>query len=451
MFDPSVISQIPDSAPNPIAAKAEGFKLADLINTEQLNQLRLNQVKTEQGDQLKMKDILSREDLSTPQGISKAASALTKAGLPEQGMKLMGTAQQYQTGAVEQETAKLQLAAKQTDILAGALDDVYGQLDKLQKAGATPEMLDMRAAQLGGEAIKRLRQQQPDFAQYLDRFSSDPKNLTFAGIKQAETQSNRYQQAMKEKLAERGIEVKEKAEAETERKNKANEALKAAANSDPDPKIGAIYSAMADAGVSFPPGMKSAKVQRETIKGLIAAHPDESPMEIVDRVRSGGLGLAEAKTETTKLAAQKASIDRVERSIADKGGFLDQAESAVKEVDLSKVKSLGKLSNWSKEQMSDPALANYHTRITELRAEYALVLSKGGQITDAARTESEKVIPDYVTPEQFGRIRQAIEQGIQTSRKAIDESLADSTGKKDKPEAAPAKKLTYDPSTGTFK
>jgi hypothetical protein len=445
-FDPSIISQIPDYAPDPAGARAQGFKLADLVNTEQLNKLRVNQVQTEQNEQMQMKEILKKEDLSTPQGITKAAQSLTRAGLPQQGMKLMGTAQQYQTGQIEQETEKLKLASQQTDVIAGALDDVYGQLDKLREAGATPEMLDLRAAQLGGEAIKRLRQQQPEFSPFLDRFASDPKNLTFAGIKQAEAQSNRHQQQIKEMLAQRGLDIKQAAEEETERKNRANEALRAAANSDPDPKVRAIYGAMADAGVSFPPGMKSVKAQRETIAGLIAAHPNETPMEIVDRVRSGSLGLQAAKTETTSLAKQKAQIDRVERSIVDPGGFLDQAEAAVKEVDLNKVRALGKLSTWSKEALSDPALANYHTRITELRAEYAIVLSKGGQVTNEARNEAEKVIPDYLTPAQFVRIRQAVEQGISASKKGVEGSLAESTGKPKE-----AKTLTYDPATGTFK
>jgi hypothetical protein len=222
-FDPSVISQIPDSGPNPVEARAQGFKLADLINTEQLNKLRLNQVQTEQSDQLKMKETLKPFDLSKPEEITKAAQALSKAGLPQQAMKLMGTAQEYQTGQADAALKQLQVAKGQNNIIAGALDDVYGQLQKLQEAGATPEMLDLRAAQLGGDAIKRLRQQQPEFSTFLDRFASDPKNLTFGGIKQAENASNVHQQKLKDMIAERGVKVKEASEEEKERHDRAME------------------------------------------------------------------------------------------------------------------------------------------------------------------------------------------------------------------------------------
>lgn len=431
-FDPSVIGNIPDSAPNPVGAMAQGFKLADLVNTEQLDRLRVNQVKTEQDESLKMKELLKTEDLSTPQGITKAAQKLTSSGLAEKGMKLMFLAQQYQTGAIEQEQEKLKLASQQADVLAGALDNVYGQLEQFRTSNpklATPEMLDMMAARLAGPAMKELEQQYPELKQYIDRFAQNPQNLTYSGIKSAEAATNRGQAMLKERLAERAQATKEASEAEKERENKEKDHIRSLQNSESDPKIKAVYGAMADAGVSFPPGMKSVKAQRTTIEGLLAKHPDDSPEQIVERVRSGELGLKAAGAETTALAKQKANLDRIEKSIVNPGGFLDQAEAAVKEVDLNKVKSLGKLSSWSREQMSDPALANYHTRITELRAEYAIVLSKGGQVTNEARNEAEKVVPDYLTPAQFARIRQAIEQGISASTKAVDESLGEATGK----------------------
>jgi len=136
------------------------------------------------------------------------------------------------------------------------------------------------------------------------------------------------------------------------------------------------------------------------------------------------------KTEATVLGRREAAILPVEQSITKPGGFLDQAESAVNSVNLPKLKAAGKFESWSKDQESDPDLTRYRAAVAELRAEYAVVLSKGGQVTDAARHESEKVIPDLITPAQFKSIKQVVQQGISASKTGVESSLDDVTHRK---------------------
>jgi hypothetical protein len=187
-------------------------------------------------------------------------------------------------------------------------------------------------------------------------------------------------------------------------------------------------------GVTLPQGLRSKQVLNQTLEGLIRKYPNLSSDEIADQVKSGTIEMGVAKTEGSVLGRREAAILPVEKSITKPGGFLDQAEKAVNSVDFSKLKAAGSFEKWGKDQLSDPDLSRYKAAVAELRAEYSIVLSKGGQVTDAARHESEKVIPDLITKEQFQTIRQVVKQGIEASKGGVEESIAGVTGK---PAAAP--------------
>lgn len=188
-----------------------------------------------------------------------------------------------------------------------------------------------------------------------------------------------------------------------------------------------LQSELTIQGVALPQGMRSAKTLNSTLNNLAELHPDKSPEELVSMIRTGQLDMKVDSTEAQKLAVRAASIAPVEKSIVDKGGFLDQAEKAVSDINFSDLKAAGKFENWKKEQTSDPKLSAYKTRVTELRQEYSIVLAKGGLTSDASRAEAEKVVPDIITPKQFGEIKKAITQGIETAKKGVDASIDDVT------------------------
>lgn len=195
------------------------------------------------------------------------------------------------------------------------------------------------------------------------------------------------------------------------------------------PESGSLLAAMSERGVSLPAGMRSKAQQIATLNGLIERNPDKSVDEIADGIKSGQLSFGAAKTEASVLGRREAAILPVEKSIIKPGGFLDQAEKAVNDVDLPKLKAAGAFETWGRDQESDPKLTTYRAAIAELRAEYALVLSKGGQVTDAARHESAKVIPDLITKDQFKSVRKIVTQGIEASKGGVEESIGGVTGK----------------------
>jgi hypothetical protein len=204
------------------------------------------------------------------------------------------------------------------------------------------------------------------------------------------------------------------------------------------PQSGDLLAALTEKGVTLPQGLRSRQVLQQTLQGLIARNPGKSVDEIADQVKSGALTMGTEKTEASVLGRREAAILPVEKSITKPGGFLEQAEKAVDSVDFSKLKAAGSFEKWTKDQESDPDLSRYKAAVAELRAEYSIVLSKGGQVTDAARHEAEKVIPDLITKDQFKSIKQVVLQGIEASKSGVEESIQGVTGGKPSAPAAPA-------------
>jgi hypothetical protein len=191
-----------------------------------------------------------------------------------------------------------------------------------------------------------------------------------------------------------------------------------------------LRASLAEMGVSFPSGMRSVQAQNNLLSSLVEKHPDASPDDIAKLVRSGAINMKVEQTEGGVLGRREAAILPVEQSIIKEGGFLDQAEAAVNAVDFPKLKAAGSFDKWGKDQLSDPKLTAYKAAVAELRAEYSIVLSKGGQVTDAARHEAEKVIPDLITKEQFKSIRKTVKQGIESSKAGVEDSISNLEGGK---------------------
>ncbi len=127
-FDPSVLSQISDAAPDPVGARAKAYTLADLMDKEQLNKLTLHREQQEQGDIDKTRAVLKGQDISTPEGLMKASQALSKAGLPQQAMGLMKEANSARSQQQQLDEGQLQLLSMQADLIGPAALQVKGIL-----------------------------------------------------------------------------------------------------------------------------------------------------------------------------------------------------------------------------------------------------------------------------------------------------------------------------------
>lgn len=138
-FDPSIISQIPDFAPNPMRQKENAYRLADLIDTQQLNRLKLNSAKATQVDQEKTKTILKDADYSTPEGVTKTAEKLSRAGLSDQAMDFMKVMQGLQSSKGELQKQQYELMSVKNDMIGNATAALVNEFDMLTQRGVPPQ------------------------------------------------------------------------------------------------------------------------------------------------------------------------------------------------------------------------------------------------------------------------------------------------------------------------
>jgi hypothetical protein len=460
-FDPSAIQDI-GTQPDYGGAMAKGFQLKDLIDQNQMSQLRLNSLKSEQSDNAKAKSILSTSDLQTEKGLAEASEKLTKAGLPEKAMDLRKYGQSVTSGELDIQKQKVQLHVEAQSLITDKVDGLWAAATQMKEAktpdgrpkytdasinafisGQIPGMLnDIQTSDLPDQVKKTALS---GIAPVLQKSGSQ---ITYDQLTQFEqaTKSGRDQliQHQQQLLGQRKEATSERTEAERERHDQRMEDLTATNPNRAAPSAGSgdLLAALTAKGVTLPQGLRSKQVLMQTLDGLKRKYPNLSDDEIADQVKSGAIEMGVSKTEGSVLGRREAAILPVEKSITKPGGFLDQAEKAVNAVDFSKLKAAGAFEKWGKDQLSDPALSRYKAAVAELRAEYSIVLSKGGQVTDAARHESEKVIPDLITKEQFQTIKQVVKQGIEASKGGVEESIAGVTGGKQP--AADTKTVNWD-------
>ena len=137
-FDPSIISQIPDFAGNPVAAKEQGLRLADMQTTQAQNALTLKQNQQAAGEKQRAQEILRGSKLDTPQDVTKAAEKLNNAGLHDEAAQFMKTMQSLQAGKGDLTLQQYQIQAAKADILGGATSSLVGQFDQQIQKGVDP-------------------------------------------------------------------------------------------------------------------------------------------------------------------------------------------------------------------------------------------------------------------------------------------------------------------------
>lgn len=459
-FDPSVISQIGEQ-PDFGAAIGKGFQLKDLANQTALSNIATRKAAKDQ-EQSEFLSGLSKEyDITKPDQASKAASRASKAGYPDLATGVLKQSQSLQLGQAQIDEIRFQTGLQaQTRIdegVQGVLAAVNAQTSGPDgKPLLTPqgtEKYDSKtkdAMTLAG-VLKMKRDLEDDETMSpearkmamaeVNKYLASGQPITYDGINQVARSTKVGREAFDKEVDRRNkmseISNREATLQERRRHDLVTEATTAKKSSPAEslsPQAQTLYDELVARDPSF--------LSRISAKGI-----EERNKVIEDWAKQGRTadqiigaraGTAATKTEASVLGRREAAILPVEQSITKPGGFLDQAEAAVNSVNLPKLKAAGKFESWGKDQMSDPDLTRYRAAVAELRAEYAVVLSKGGQVTDAARHESEKVIPDLITPAQFKSIKQVVQQGIQASKTGVESSLSGVTSRPEKTQAGPA-------------
>jgi hypothetical protein len=201
-FDPSIISQIPDMAPNPIKAKADAYTLSNLADTNTLNKMKLSEAKQQQGDEERYKQILKGSDWSTDEGATKTAEKLTQEGLPERAVQFMKERQGIESGALDIQKKKLEIAENQQDAIVSTMDVVISKVKKYKEdnPNATAAMLDAKTQEYIVPAMEQLARERPDVAPAVDQYRKSTGALTYDGLFTAEAKAKKGQELLKQHL-----------------------------------------------------------------------------------------------------------------------------------------------------------------------------------------------------------------------------------------------------------
>lgn len=195
-FDPSIISAIPDMAPNPIQAKKDAYTLASQMNQNTLQRMQLKDAEIQHSDEAKAKEIVKNAKNDTPEDRMRTAEQLRTQVGPEYSNRFLKEAQGVESGdyalqlqKLQVQNEKIKLAMNEQEPLVSAIDSVVGQVYELQARGATPAMLDAKVRELGPVVMDQLSKSRPSLVPQIAQFAQSPNALTFDGWKAIEAQS----------------------------------------------------------------------------------------------------------------------------------------------------------------------------------------------------------------------------------------------------------------------
>jgi hypothetical protein len=179
---------------------------------------------------------------------------------------------------------------------------------------------------------------------------------------------------------------------------------------------GGVLSAMTEMGASFPPGMRSPKVQREAINAALKAHPDETDAQIAQRIRSGNINITADTSGARAFGTQAAKISVAEEEINQTAPLV---LDAAKKVSASNFMPWSKLVNMTDAQIGDQNLRQYKIYITSLMNAYDQLAARGG--TDVAKREhTREMLSSADSPKMAQAAIDAILQEVKAASRATE-------------------------------
>jgi hypothetical protein len=438
-FDASVLSQIPDYAPNVVKAQSEGLNLADMMNQNQMGKLKLSEERQSQAEYAKAKEILGKSDLSTFEGQTRAAQDLTKIS-PKLGMDFMAKVQSGRSAENQNTIEKLQIADQQQDALVGALDPIVAQLSDLKAKGKEPAIIDAQAKNLVIPALLRLRQARPDLQGVIDKFQQDPQNLTYAGILSADQQSKRGSQAIKDRIAQMNAETAAGRANETSREDRAKDAdraRKAELGNFTDQEKD-LLAELAARNVTLPAGFRSKEQIKATLQGLFRRYEGLPVSDIADGIRSGKISLA-ADTAAARTAG--GIVGKVHVGSNELVDLLPAARQASHAVDRGKWVPFNKVEQMIQAGQSDPDLQELYNYTQAVLNAYDVVAARGGTDKEK-RAHNREMLTTATSQQAYDRALDVIMRESKIAEaaagRAIKELSGADPGSARKPSSTPA-------------
>lgn len=117
---------------------------------------------------------------------------------------------------------------------------------------------------------------------------------------------------------------------------------------------------------------------------------------------------ASVTADTASLKTQQLYADSTDRAFKTANANLAQLVGYMQSAGVnmgSTVPAINELQNKVKAGVSDPGtIAAFQAALAGLRAEYAQVLSRGGEVTEGQRAQAASLIPDNLTPAQLQQV-----------------------------------------------
>lgn len=415
-FDPSIISSIPDSQFDPVAAKQKALGIKDMMDRQQLSHLQLGEAQKQQKEQGEVEAILKQSDYTTPEGLAKTAAAVNKVS-PRASMDLLKTGQQYQSGQIQQQLDQLTLMTQRQDMIVSAIDPIVAQARQMKNGGASD--LDVKAyitQQMPG-ALQSLRQLTlsdgkpalPD--DQLKMAANAPRDL--ATLEGWESRSKAGAAAIKQRLDQfkadtqaKGERNRERTEDERERADLARESIARQKQQAREfgGKEGELLGALADRGVSLPAGLRSQAQMKATLSALLGRHPDLNPDQIAEGIERGQIAFGAERKETQIAAGIAGKIRYAEEEITRLVPLVKQASDNLPRgafVPWSKLKQYGEA------KLSDPDLKKFKSYMTTLSNAYDVLAARGG--TDIEKRKHNREMFDTAdSPEALQAVLDAV-------------------------------------------
>jgi hypothetical protein len=436
-FDPSIISQIPDMAPNPVAAKQEGITLAT-------NQLKATEQKEAYQDSQKARNVLKGVKLDSPQDVTKAAEKLTQAGLPDQAMSFMKSMQGLQESKGNLQLQQYKMMEVKNDLIGGAVAGLVGQYDQQIQQGASPALAAAMMQPRYQQAIQQLAQAKlpdgspvlgpQDLQQIQQNAKFDPQFLrsiaerSKQGAAALKTQLEFHKQDTADKAEanrERATDISAKREEDYSRsisdkevQAKIKNEMKKAAILDDEDLLPMAKQYLAgdksvlqnlgrgDAGAANIANMRRAIRKEAQAEGL-------TPADIAGRMGQFNAFMAEERAVGTRQAA----IDVASTEASKVFPIVEKASLAVPRGKWVPVNQI--VQNFEKYK-SDPAIGRFAQAIDTTVNVYARAINPTGVPHEAARQRALKLLNAATDQEGFQAVIDIMKSEIEAAKTSPD-------------------------------
>lgn len=427
-FDPSVISQIPDSAPNIARDKENALKLSDLMDESQLSKLQLNTAKRNAADTETARKILASSDYTTPQGVTATAEKLSKAGLAPQAMEFMKQMQGIQANKNQLTQEQYQILGQKNDLIGQTASQVLNEYDQLIQRGVPDAQARAMVQPHYQQALQQLGQTKlPDGSaalsqQDLQGIKSNPQfNPDF--VRNIAYRSQQVRAALSARLNAEKAQMGERKEAETERHNRAMEGIgekkvdqtSSGGLNDDDLHFMAQQYLSGDKSVfqnlgRGAQGAKNIVALRKMIR-LEAQAKGMKPQEVAAKIAEFNGLMSGERTLGTRTAT-------IEMAVNEANNVIPLALKYSQSVPRGKWVPITKLVQTADSNLSDPNLLAFKQANLSLANIYARAISPTGTPTVSDKDHALAILSTATSPESYEAVLKVMQAEINAARQS---------------------------------